>query len=196
MAARSARLLSDHRRAASARDRGGEASSSLPTHTADVTTTTRGAGSSSRHCTTEPKIPQPCGISASAWRDRTRPGTPRVSVVRSSRAKAANPRKTAGLRGCDRRRADRVRRDDCDRAHFATLHRYEVEPRNEFLALGVANLAAGVFQGYPANASFAQTALADGAGGRTVIAGVTTKLAILATLLVLTPLFPSSHTRC
>ena len=72
---------------------------------------------------------------------------------------------------------------------FARLHRYEVEPRNEFLALGVANLASGVFQGYPANASFAQTALADGAGGRTVIAGVTTKVAILATLLVLTPLF-------
>jgi sulfate permease, SulP family len=72
---------------------------------------------------------------------------------------------------------------------FATLHRYEVEPRNEFLALGVANLASGVFQGYAANASFAQTALADGAGGRTVIAGVTTKVAILATLLVLTPLF-------
>ena len=72
---------------------------------------------------------------------------------------------------------------------FARLHRYEVEPRDEFLALGVANLASGVFQGYPANASFAQTALADGAGGRTVIAGVTTKVAILATLLVLTPLF-------
>ena len=72
---------------------------------------------------------------------------------------------------------------------FARLHHYEVEPRDEFLALGVANLAAGVFQGYPANASFAQTALADGAGGRTVIAGVTTKVAILATLLVLTPLF-------
>ena len=72
---------------------------------------------------------------------------------------------------------------------FARLHRYEIEPRDEFLALGVANLAAGVFQGYASNASFAQTALADGAGGQTVIAGVTTKVAILATLLVLTPLF-------
>jgi sulfate permease, SulP family len=72
---------------------------------------------------------------------------------------------------------------------FARLHRYEVDPRDEFRALGVANLASGAFQGYAANASFAQTALSDGAGGRTVIAGVTTKLAILATLLVLTPLF-------
>ena len=72
---------------------------------------------------------------------------------------------------------------------FAKLHRYSIEPRDEFLALGVANLASGAFQGYPANASFAQTALSDGAGGRTVIAAVTTKVAILATLVVLTPLF-------
>jgi SulP family sulfate permease len=71
---------------------------------------------------------------------------------------------------------------------FAKL-RYAIDPRDEFLALGAANLASGVFQGYPANASFAQTALSDGAGGRTVIAAVTTKVAILATLLVLTPLF-------
>ena len=72
---------------------------------------------------------------------------------------------------------------------FAALHRYPIDPRNEFLALGVANLAAGTFQTYPANASFAQTALSDGAGGRTVVAAVTTKVAILATLVVLTPLF-------
>jgi sulfate permease, SulP family len=72
---------------------------------------------------------------------------------------------------------------------FATRHRYSIDPRGEFLALGVANVAAGTFQGYPANASFAQSALSDGAGGRTVVAAVTTKVAILATLLVLTPLF-------
>jgi sulfate permease, SulP family len=72
---------------------------------------------------------------------------------------------------------------------FAARRRYPIDARDEFLALGVANLAAGTFQGYPANASFAQTALADGAGGRTVVAGLTTKVAILATLLVLTPLF-------
>ena len=72
---------------------------------------------------------------------------------------------------------------------FARTRRYPVEPRRELLALGVGNAAAGVFQGYPVNASFAQTALSDGAGGRTVIASVVTKLAIVATLIVLTPLF-------
>ncbi len=72
---------------------------------------------------------------------------------------------------------------------FARKRHYDVEPRDEFLGLSVANLASGVFGGYPGNASFAQTALSDGAGGRTVVASVTTKVAILATLLFLTPLF-------
>lgn len=72
---------------------------------------------------------------------------------------------------------------------FARARRYPVEPRRELLALGLGNAAAGLFHGYPGNASFAQTALADGAGGRTVVASLVTKVAILATLLVLTPLF-------
>ncbi len=67
--------------------------------------------------------------------------------------------------------------------------RYEVAPARELVALGVANLAAGVFQGYPGNASFAQSGLGDGAGARTPLSALTTKIAILATLLVLTPLF-------
>ena len=50
---------------------------------------------------------------------------------------------------------------------FSRERRYPVEPRRELLALGLGNVAAGLFQGYPANASFAQTALSDGAGGRT-----------------------------
>ena len=72
---------------------------------------------------------------------------------------------------------------------FSRTRRYPVEPRRELLALGLGNVASGLFQGYPANASFAQTALSDGAGGRTVVASVVTKVAILATLLLLTPLF-------
>jgi len=72
---------------------------------------------------------------------------------------------------------------------FSRERRYPVEPRRELLALGLGNVAAGLFQGYPANASFAQTALSDGAGGRTVVASLVTKVAILATLLLLTPLF-------
>lgn len=66
---------------------------------------------------------------------------------------------------------------------------YRPESKRELLALGAANAAAGLVQGYPANASFAQTALSDGAGGRTPLTAVVTKVAILATLVVLTPLF-------
>ncbi len=72
---------------------------------------------------------------------------------------------------------------------FSRTRHYPVEPRRELLALGVGNAASGLFQGYPANASFAQTALSDGAGGRTVVASVVTKIAIIATLVALTPLF-------
>lgn len=72
---------------------------------------------------------------------------------------------------------------------FARTRRYPVEPRSELLALSLGNAAAGLFQGYPANASFAQTALSDGAGGRTVVASIVTKGALIATLLLLTPLF-------
>lgn len=69
------------------------------------------------------------------------------------------------------------------------LRDYRVDSARELVALGAANAAAGLFQGFPANASFAQSALADGAGGRTPRTALVTKTAILLTLLVLTPLF-------
>jgi hypothetical protein len=49
-------------------------SSPLPTHTADVTTTTRGAGSSSRLCTTEQKIQAALG-DFGPWNGETRTRT-------------------------------------------------------------------------------------------------------------------------
>ena len=79
---------------------------------------------------------------------------------------------------------------------FARTRRYPVEPRSELLALSLGNAAAGLFQGYPANASFAQTALSDGAGGRTVVASIVTKGALIATLLLLTPLFANLPYPC
>lgn len=72
---------------------------------------------------------------------------------------------------------------------FSRTRHYPVEPRSELLGLSLGNAAAGLFQGYPGNASFAQTALSDGAGGRTVVASLVTKGALIATLLFLTPLF-------
>jgi hypothetical protein len=55
--------------------------SPLPTHTADVTTTTRGSGGSSRRCTIDSRILQRCGLSAlRVARPGLEPGTPRFSV--------------------------------------------------------------------------------------------------------------------
>ena len=88
MAARSARFLSDHRRAASARDHGGEAEfaasdSYLGRH--DNHAWCRKFESALHHRT---EIPQPCGISAPELaRPGLEPGTPRFSVVRSRRSK-------------------------------------------------------------------------------------------------------------
>lgn len=68
-------------------------------------------------------------------------------------------------------------------------HHYEISPRREIVALGAANAAAGLFGSFPAGASFAQTALGDSARARTPLATVVAKAAVIATLLLLTPLF-------
>ena len=85
-------------------------SSPLPTHTADVTTITRGAQSSSRRCTTEQKILQPCGIPASRMaRPGLEPGTPRFSVVRSGLvggAQSLEPKRFSADRSSKQKPAD------------------------------------------------------------------------------------------
>ena len=58
--------------------------SPLPTHTADVTTTTRGAGSLSPRCTARQKIRNQAGFRPSRMaRPGLEPGTPRFSVATS-----------------------------------------------------------------------------------------------------------------
>lgn len=72
---------------------------------------------------------------------------------------------------------------------MASRHHYEISPRREIVALGAANAAAGFFGSFPAGASFAQTGLGDSAKAKTPLAAVVTKVAIIATLVLLTPLF-------
>ena len=83
-------FLSDHRRAASARDHGAKPSSPLPTHTADVTTTTRGAGGSSRRCTTDRKSAAMRDFGLRMARPGLEPGTPRFSVVLARRSSSVD----------------------------------------------------------------------------------------------------------
>ncbi len=55
---------------------------------------------------------------------------------------------------------------------FALRNRYEADPNQELVALGAANLAAGLFQGFSVSSSASRTPVAETAGARTQVAGV------------------------
>jgi len=58
-----------------------------------------------------------------------------------------------------------------------------VDPNQEMVALGAANLAAGLFQGMPVSASSSRTPVAEAAGARTQLAGVVGALTVAALLM-------------
>jgi SulP family sulfate permease len=72
---------------------------------------------------------------------------------------------------------------------FAAKHRYEINPDQELIALGAANLSSGLFQGFTVDASLSSSATADEAGARTQLSSIVTAALIIVTLLVLAPLF-------
>jgi len=59
-----------------------------------------------------------------------------------------------------------------------------VDPNQEMVALGAANLAAGFFQGFPISSSSSRTPVAEAAGARSQMTGVVGALAVAALLLV------------
>jgi len=67
--------------------------------------------------------------------------------------------------------------------------KYEVDANRELVALGAANLAAGLFRGYPVTGGFSRTAVNHQAGAKSGLAGLITAATIALTLLFLTPLF-------
>jgi high affinity sulfate transporter 1 len=71
---------------------------------------------------------------------------------------------------------------------FAAKHGYELDPRQEFLGLGVANLAAALGQGYPVAGGLSQSAVNDKAGARTPLALVVASITLALCLLFLTSL--------
>ncbi|MBK5109852.1 MAG: sulfate permease [Thermoleophilia bacterium] len=71
---------------------------------------------------------------------------------------------------------------------FAGRYGYKIDPNQELIASGAANLGAGLFQGFPVDGSFSQSALNDSAGARTQLAGVVTALAVAVVLLAFTGL--------
>jgi MFS superfamily sulfate permease-like transporter len=61
-----------------------------------------------------------------------------------------------------------------------------VDPNQEMVGLGAANLAAGFFQGFPISSSSSRTPVAEAAGARTQLTGVVGALAV-ASLLIFAP---------
>ena len=59
-----------------------------------------------------------------------------------------------------------------------------VDPNQEMMGLGAANLAAGFFQGFPISSSSSRTPVAEAAGARTQMTGVVGALAVALLLLV------------
>ena len=71
---------------------------------------------------------------------------------------------------------------------FAAKHGYPLDPRQEFLGLGAANLAAALGQGYPVAGGLSQSAVNDKAGARTPLALVFASVTLALCLLFLTGL--------
>jgi high affinity sulfate transporter 1 len=67
---------------------------------------------------------------------------------------------------------------------YAARLRTPVDPNQEMVGLGAANLAAGLFQGIPISSSSSRTPVAEAAGSKTQLTGVVGALAIALLLLV------------
>ena len=71
---------------------------------------------------------------------------------------------------------------------FAAKHGYALDPRQELLGLGAANLAAALGHGYPVAGGLSQSAVNDKAGARTPLALVFASITLALCLLFLTGL--------
>jgi high affinity sulfate transporter 1 len=66
---------------------------------------------------------------------------------------------------------------------YAARTNTRVDPNQEMVGLGVANLAAGFFQGFPISSSASRTPVAEAAGSRTQLTGVVGAVAVAALLI-------------
>src|SRR5262249_14368127 len=69
---------------------------------------------------------------------------------------------------------------------YAAKTRFQVDPNQEMIGLGAANLAAGFFQGFPISSSASRTPVAEASGAKTQLTGVVGAVAV-ALLLLLAP---------
>jgi high affinity sulfate transporter 1 len=74
---------------------------------------------------------------------------------------------------------------------FALKHEYRVDPRQEFLGLGAANLLVGLWQGFPVAGGLSQSAVNEKGGARTPLSLAFAAAVIALVLLFFTGLFQS-----
>lgn len=72
---------------------------------------------------------------------------------------------------------------------IANKRGYKVDPNQELIGLGVANIGGALFQSYPTTGGFSRTAVNDQAGASTGMASIISAVIIALTVLFLTPLF-------
>ncbi|MEV6034287.1 sulfate permease [Nonomuraea sp. NPDC052116] len=78
---------------------------------------------------------------------------------------------------------------------FAARHHQDIDANQELLALGAANLGAGLLHGFPVSSSGSRAALADAAGARTQLYSLICLVAVIAVLMFAGPLladFPTA----
>jgi SulP family sulfate permease len=72
---------------------------------------------------------------------------------------------------------------------FGSRNGYDIDPDQELIALGTANMSAGIFGGFAVDASMSQTATGEAAGVKTQLSSLITSALVLATALFIAPLF-------
>jgi sulfate permease, SulP family len=78
---------------------------------------------------------------------------------------------------------------------FAARNQYKIDPNQELLALGLANMGAGLMQGFPISSSGSRTVIADRSGSKTQLFSLIAMGVVIFVLLFLRPvlmLFPKA----
>jgi sulfate permease, SulP family len=70
---------------------------------------------------------------------------------------------------------------------FASRHRESIDANQEFLALGAANIASGLFSSFPVSSSGSRTVIGDALGSRTQLYSLVALAAVLVTMFLLSP---------
>ena len=79
---------------------------------------------------------------------------------------------------------------------FAAKNNYDIVPNQEFCAMGLANIASGLFGGMIVGGGMSGTAANDSAGARTQLSTITSSVFVGLTLVYLLPLFRDLPKRC